>query len=274
MAKRIAILFLALMVFLPCQSVFAKDERIVKIAEDVEVKKDMVVSDVVAIGGNVTVYGNVNNSVVAVGGSVILKPQSYVGRDVVVVGGDLVKDPTSEIGGKATQVYMPHFIPSFTNMLKGGWLALWATISILVLLGFLGLAVLMSALVPEQIGVALSALEKSFIVMFFWGLLWMILIMPIAVLLAISIIGIVLIPLEILLVALALILGYICSAIFIGKNILLSFKKISPPFVDVILGILVLFAIGFIPIIGPVIKALFLIAGFGAVLTTRFGTIR
>ena len=81
-----------------------------------------------------------------------------------------------------------------------------------------------------------------------------------------------LIGLLILLVVLALILGYITSAVYIGKNVMLAFKKIAPPFMDAILGILILFLIGFIPLIGPVLKALFLVAGFGAVATTRFGT--
>ena len=97
--------------------------------------------------------------------------------------------------------------------------------------------------------------------------------MPIAALLAISIIGILLIPLEILLVALAFIIGYIASAIFIGQNILLSFKKVSTHlFVDAIIGILILFVVGLVPIVGQVVKILFLVAGFGAVVTTRFGT--
>ena len=254
--------------------VFAKAQDIIKINRDIEVTKDMAVNDVVAVGGNVTVSGRVENNVIAVGGSVILKANSSVGGQVVIVGGDIIKDPTAAIGGRITQIYMPHFIPSITTFLKGGWVALWATISLLALLGFLGLAILLAALIPEHIGTAVNALERSFLSMLFWGILWMILVVPVAVLLAISIIGIVLIPLEILLVVLALIIGYIASAIFIGKNILLSFKKISPPFVDAVLGILILFLIGFVPVVGPIIKMLFVTAGFGAILTTRFGTIK
>ncbi|MFH0764413.1 MAG: hypothetical protein V1927_05365 [Candidatus Omnitrophota bacterium] len=274
MARFIAVFLLTFAVIFSAPAAYAKAQQIVKVSADIEVPKNMTAGDVVAIGGNVTVYGKVENSVVAVGGSVILKPGSRVGEQVVVVGGELTRDPGARIGGKATQIYMPHFIPSFTTMLKGGWIAVWATISVMVLLGFLGLAVLMAALIPEHIAAAVNALERSFILMFFWGILWMILIVPIAVLLAISIIGIILIPLEILLIVLALILGYITSAVYIGKNIMLAFKKIPPPFTDAILGIVILFLIGFLPVIGPVAKMFFLAAGFGAILTTRFGTIK
>lgn len=266
-----AIIFLSTLSALPA---FAKDYNIVKVNSDIEVPKDMAASDVVAIGGNITVYGRVTNNVVAVGGSVFLKSRSYVGQQVVVVGGDLIREPNAQIDGKVTQIYMPRFIPSFSNLLKGGWVALWAGISVLSLLGFLGLAILLSALIPEHMGACVNALEQTFVAMLLWGILWMILIVPIAVLLAISIVGIILIPVEILLAALAFMIGYIASAVFIGKNILLAFRKFSPPFVDAILGMLILFLVGLIPVVGAAVKALFLIAGFGAVLTTRFGTIK
>jgi len=253
---------------------FAKGQDIVKLNADIEVSKDMVAGDVVAIGGNITVYGKVENSAVAVGGSVFLKPNAKVGKEVVVVGGNLVKDPTAEIGGKATQIYMPNFIPSFASILQNGWMALWATISVLVLLGFLGIAVLFAALIPEHMATVVNGLERSFLAMFLWGTVWVILIVPIAVLLAISLVGIILIPLEILLAGLAFIIGYVAAAVYIGKNILISFKKVPPPFAGAILGILVLFLVGFVPIIGSIIKAVFLVAGFGAVITSRFGTVK
>ena len=275
MIKRLWIFILTAAVLLVLSSsAFAKAQDIVKMNTDIEISRDMVVNDIVAVSGNITVFGKVESNVVAVGGSVILKPKSYVAGQVVVVGGDLIKDPTAIIAGRITQIYMPHFIPSIATFLKGGWMVLWATVSILMLLGFLGLTILLVALIPQHMATAVNALERSLVTMLFWGLLWIILIVPIAVLLAISIVGVILIPLEILLVVLALIIGYIASAIFIGKNILLSFTKSSPPFVDAILGILILFLVGLVPVVGPIVKVLFLVAGFGAVLTTRFGTIK
>ena len=273
MLKRLSVLILALLL-LSASSAFAKAQDIVKMNTDVEISQGTAANDVVVVGGNITVSGRVESNVVAVGGSVILKPKSYVDGQVVVVGGDLIKDPTATINGRITQIYMPNFIPSIATFLKGGWMVLWATVSILMLLGFLGLTILLVALIPEHMGTAVKALERSFVTMLFWGILWIILIVPIAVLLAISIVGIILIPLEILLMVLALIIGYIASAIFIGKNILLSFGKISPPFADAILGILILFLVGLVPVVGPIVKILFLVAGFGSVLTTRFGTIK
>lgn len=270
--KRISFLIVTLAVLFSATMALAADRNLIKLGSDIDVPRDMVVDEVVAIGGDITVSGRVNNNVVAVGGSVKLSPDAFVGEEVVVVGGEFVKDPRATVKGEVTRVRVPSFVPSMNNVLKGGWMALWATLSVMVLLGFLGLAVLLMALIPGHIANAVSALKDSFAMMLVWGMIWALLIVPIAVLLAVSIVGIILIPLEILLASLALVIGYIAAAIFIGKIILAKFRKAALPFVDAIVGILILFMIGFIPIAGPVIKAVFLTAGFGAVITTRFGT--
>jgi hypothetical protein len=275
MMKRIAILIaLICALIISASPAFAKSPDIVRIAENIDIPSGMVVNDVVAIGGDVTVYGKVESNIVAVGGRVSLKRASCVVGEIVIVGGSLLRENGSVTSGRLTQINMPYFIPSLSSFLKGGWIAVWATISVLVLLGFLGLAILLVALIPENMGTAVNAMEKSFARMLLWGLVWMILVVPIAVILAISVIGIILIPLEILLVGLALIIGYIAGAIYIGKSILRAFKTVSPPFVDAVLGILILFLIGFVPVAGHVVKALFLLAGFGAVVASRFGTVK
>lgn len=274
MFRKYFIFLTSLLLIFAASSALAKGNNIVKMHSDIEVAKGESAGEVVCVGGNVTVGGRVEGNVVAVAGGVTLGPGSYVGGEVVCVGGNVVKDPSAVISGKITQVYIPHFIPSVTSLLKGGWLALWAAVSMLVLVGFLGLAVLLIALMPDHVGTAVNALERSFFTMLLWGVLWMLLVIPVAVFLAISIIGIALIPLEILLVVLALVMGYISAAIFVGKNVLLAFNKMPPPFVDAILGIIILFLTGFIPVIGPAVKALFLIAGFGAVVSTRFGSVK
>ncbi len=124
-------------------------------------------------------------------------------------------------------------------------------------------------------GAVVKALERSFASMFLWGILGAFFAGLTLILLAITIVGIILIPLAIVIITLAWIMGYIASAIFIGKNVMAYFKKPSVPFVDAILGIVLLFLAGFLPLIGPlIIKPIFLFAGFGAIFTTRFGTIK
>lgn len=276
MLKRLSIFLIsASLLVLSAHIAFASDAPdVIKLKKDTEISRGMIVNDVIVVDGNVTIWGTVEKNVVVVWGSAILKPGSSVKGDVIVVGGEVMKDPAAQIGGKVSQVFVPHFVPSITSLVKGGWVALWAAVSIMALMGFLGLAVLLSALIPGHMVKVVDSIARSYFTTFLWGAFWIIMIAPVAVLLAISIVGIILIPLEILLVALAFIIGYIGSAIYIGKNVIISFRKTPLPFVDAIVGIVILFLVGFIPVVGPVIKVVFLVTGFGAVMTTRFGTIK
>jgi hypothetical protein len=250
----------------------AGSEDVIRVNRDILISKEMTVNDVIVLNGSVTVYGRIEGNVVIVRGSLFLKEGARVRGHAVIIGGQLERDPTAEITGKTTQVFFPRFLPSAATLLTGGWIAVWAAISVAVLLGFLGISILLIALIPGNMSSVVSALERSFAKALLWGVFWIVMIAPMAFFLAISIVGVILIPLQILLVALAFLIGYIVSAIYIGKNIFLSLKKDSPTFVDAILGILILHAVGFVPIVGAVIKAVFLIAGFGAVITTKFGT--
>lgn len=276
MLKRISTAFVAvaLLCAVALSAYAAQAEDIIKVKRDVLISKEMVVNDVVVIHGSVTVYGRIEGNVVIIGGSLYLKEGARVRGHAVIIGGQIEKDATAQIAGKTTQVYFPRFLPSMATLLAGGWIAAWAAISVMVLLGFLGLSILMVALIPGNMSSAVGALERSFGTMLLWGVFWIIMIAPIALFLAISIVGIVLIPVQVLLVSLAFLIGYIVSAIYIGKNVFLSLKKASVPFVDAIFGILILHAVGFVPLFGSVIKVVFIIAGFGAVVTTKFGTVK
>ena len=99
------------------------------------------------------------------------------------------------------------------------------------------------------------------------GILGIILIAPLAVMLAISIVGIILIPIEILAVFLALLIGYIAVAIIIGKKLLRALNTDNPSIaLSAILGVLILWLVGMIPIFGSMVKAIALIVGFGSVI--------
>lgn len=275
MIRRMAIVILAALILLGAGSAVAKESPdVIKLKKDTEISKDMVVNDVIVIDGHVTVMGRVERNVIVVAGAIFLKPGSYVGGDVITVGGKVFQDPAAVVAGRITQVYVPVIVPMLTGIMHGGWIAVWTALGALALLGFIGLAILLTALVPRHMGTVVSALDASFFMMLLWGAFWTVLILPVAILLAISIVGIVLIPLEILLVALALVLGYIAAAIFIGDRIFISTRRFTIPFFNAVVGIAVLYLIGFVPIVGAVVKILFLTAGFGAVITTRFGTVK
>ncbi len=252
-------------------SVLASDRSIVKIGSDVHIEKDMRVDDAVAVGGSVFVDGIVDGDAVAVGGSVHLGEEAIIHGDAVTVGGTIEEAEGSMVYG--TTVDVGSF--DFTNIFEGSCLfdghngipGIPRGLRFIPLIGLIALVLLLSVLIPTELGTVASYIKNEPIMMFLWGILGVILIVPLAVMLAISIVGIVLIPIEILAIFLAMLIGYIAVAIIIGKKLLRALNTDNPSVVlSAILGVLILWLVGLIPFFGSLVKALALIMGFGAVI--------
>jgi hypothetical protein len=103
--------------------------------------------------------------------------------------------------------------------------------------------------------------------------LGLVLIAPLALLLTISVVGIALIPLEVIVVACSIILGFISVGQLIGRKALLLLKRPNPGIVrETLWGLIILWVIGWLPYIGWMVKAVAIVVGLGATLITRFGT--
>src|SRR5262245_60412185 len=82
-----------------------RDGDRVQFGSSIHIRQGEVVDgDVVAIGGAVTIDGEVRGDVVAVGGGMTLGPTASVSENVVVVGGPLSRDPAARIGGRVQTV--------------------------------------------------------------------------------------------------------------------------------------------------------------------------
>ena len=248
----------------------ASDRSIIKIGSDVHIEKDMRVEDAVAVGGSVYVDGIVDGDAVAVGGTVHLSEEAIVHGDVVTVGGVIDKMEGAMIYG--TSVDVGAF--DFENIFEGkhffdGHRGIPKIFMIIPLIGLFALVLLLSVLIPTELSTVAFNIKNEPIIMFLWGMLGVILIVPLAVMLAISIIGIALIPLEILAVFLASLIGYIAVAIMIGKKLLKALNNDAPSVVlSAIVGVLILWLIGLIPVLGSIVKVIAWIIGFGAVIMT------
>ena len=99
----------------------------------------------------------------------------------------------------------------------------------------------------------------------------LVVVIPLAIFLAISVIGIPLIALEVFLVGIAFLVGYIAMAQLIGDKITALMKR---PTRDVIwltvMGLSALWLIGWVPFLGSLVKAVVIVLGFGGVLETLF----
>jgi hypothetical protein len=122
--------------------------ELMRIGSDITVDEDQTVEgDVVAISGDVHVYGHVKGSVQALGGDVYLASTARVDGDVAAVRGELHEDPGAYVGGqRVTALARPRMrvghraIAEAVDHLEGrSWLHLWGFMKslawLLVMLG-------------------------------------------------------------------------------------------------------------------------------------------
>ena len=249
---------------------------IVKIGEDIHISAGTSVNSAVAIRGNIYVRGTVDEDVVAVLGDVRLYPTARIGKDAVSVGGRVIKDPAAMVGGDIVDIsigrrargMIRNLVPYVGVMPVVGFVVF----RILLLLGFIGLAALLISFLTRHVGVIAARIEKSWWKALLWGILGVILIVPAMVFLTISIIGIPLIFVLIIFVSIAMVMGFVAVADIVGKRIIrVAKKKKQSIFIEAILGLIILFLVDLIPIIGGIVRAAALLMGFGASLTTKLG---
>lgn len=256
-----------------CHAAVAQAANVVRVGEDMEVHEGLVLDDVVVIGGNLTVNGVVRGDTVVIGGNLIVGQYAKVLGDTVVLFGKIVKAPGAEIVKNVVEV-----------PLDKGILAIFAGLfSIMGLwtLGLFGLAMVMSFVVLlPLIAIIFTANvgRTSFYVQThpwkscYYGFIVALLLVPVNLFLAITVIGLPLIPLVVIVLCAAILFGYTVMCQFVGLKFFKAIKKKGQPMViEVIVGLLILWAVAMVPFVGWLIKAFIWLTGLGATVATKFG---
>ena len=197
------------------------DAAIVRTGESITISREQIVDgDVVAIGGSVTVLGEVRGDVVALGGNVALREGASISGDAVAIGGRIKREEGSHLGGQDIGM---NFIPSGfihtphdnsdSSLLRFG--ALLSFGLFLLLLGWL-----LSVLAEKRMQTC-----GAFFVLHPWKSLWtglaIVLLSPAAfVLLCVTIVGIPVALLMLLLGPLAHAIGFLLVASVAGRRLL------------------------------------------------------
>jgi hypothetical protein len=248
-------------------------ERVV-FGRSLTIGADETVDKAVAIGGSVTVAGHVRHDAVAIGGSVTLLPGASVGGDSVAIGGAVSVAESATLGGDNVSlggaipttvgsmtrwvVGRPHMLSMFSFASRLTRAVLVFIIAVLIAAAFPGALTRIGAYLVNRPG--LSALAGVAILLGF---------VPLCVLLAVTIIGIPLIPVAVMLLVALFLFGFTVSAAWLGER--LPFLQANTPVKTVALGGVVFVLVALIPWIGT--AALILAAAFsaGATLLSRFG---
>jgi len=269
--------------------------EVVQFGSDVSVDSDEKVSgNVVVFGGSADIRGRVTGDVVAVGGTIHLRPGARVDGDVVAVAGAIDRSDGAVVSGDTVTVgpglHLPraNFTPRSIFDLHWGISGLSATLLGLLAWGFIGLLGVL--LMKDRLGVMADALPAHPARAALYGLIGFALV-PAAlltatvasilasVLLAITIIGIPLIP-AVFAALLALIFaggllvvaGVIAVWFTLGRATLGLFNRQDVhPIWAVLIGLALIGIVSHLPMIGPLIVVTVIILGFGLAIMTGIG---
>ncbi len=256
---------------------------IVELFRDVTVGFDQRVEGMVLSGRDVIVKGLVIGDVVSFR-TVTVESSGEVRGSVVA--SKIIRDRGGRILGEQSQmpmpgsvgVPMPRITPSFPNI-SGIFLIIFQIFVVVIVL----------ALGSGPVGRIIDKIEHGVVKSFFWGLLAWFAVLPIFVLLVITIVGI---PVAILIypfaLLLAIILAFVASATYIGKQLspLLGWEERSN-YLKAILGVVAVGAVlilsnladavgiepirGMLAAIFVIIGCVALTVGLGGVVAAKFG---
>jgi hypothetical protein len=251
--------------------------NIIRLGGDVTVPEKQVVENAQAIGGSVTVQpgARVTETAIAVGGNVFLKKNARIDGDAYAVGGRIIQEEGATIGGASGTlpgdghrgiyghrrwgvggILSPmYFFNAFFRILTALVSAILGVVLLLWLPNFLPLLAATINQYPVKTGL--------------WGLGGSIVVIALNIFLAVSLLGIPLIPLVSLVAFITTLLGSLGVALLIGQKALTDKRQTAIQ--QFLIGLLILTLIGLIPFLGGLFLLVVNILGLGAILAWKLG---
>lgn len=252
---------------------------VVRIMGDIHIPEDQTIEgDVVSILGNIKVEGPVQGDVVAILGDIDLNNE--VQGDVVTILGQLTKGDLARIQGKTSQVSIGsmNFNGIFPGLSLSGLsnlrFAFSRSFSLVQLLILFGLALLVFSLMPEKQKSMAQGIEQSLGRRLLIGLVGVMVLPIIMFILAISILGIPLIPFIFLGFILINFIGYVAVVFYTGQRISAVGQNEINIYLKIFLGVLILWVLNSLPFLGWIFHMLIMFLALGTVIDTKFGTNR
>jgi hypothetical protein len=218
---------------------------------DVMVEPGQVVDgDLNVVFGDAIIEGTVNGDVNVVGGSAQERGGGTITGQVHSVGGDVTRSivpwaPNDAVRDAVNQDY------------RIMWRIAWDVVVLLVFLIF-----------PLRTRMALDRLEQHPGLSIAAGLLGWVAVIPVAILLAVTILLIPLIPVEAVALVAGVFIGKAALSLLVGRRLyeLLQPKTTPSPITALILGLVLLTAAELVPVIGALVTVLVGLVGLGAVI--------
>ena len=230
--------------------------------------------NVASFAGSVTVHGTVDGSIATFGGGVTLTSGSRVTGEIATFGGALNKDPGATHEGQAAGFGegLSRWAPSADEPVGGGG---WLVATVLSLL----VALLIAAVFPGSTRTIADGIVEQPGSAAAHGALTLLLIAPVCILLALTCVGLLLIPVVIIGVIVAGLMGNIGIDLILGRAISARLGwSVTSLLGLVAIGVVALQLVEltqFVPalgIVGFLVMLAILLFGIGGALMTGFGT--
>ncbi|MGB3615874.1 MAG: hypothetical protein WBA10_18915 [Elainellaceae cyanobacterium] len=242
-----------------------------KLGGDVIIAETQTVENAFTIGGDLTVEPNavVQGDAFAIGGTVRLQENAQVKGNAFAIGGRLVRAETAAVDGSeftalegASGLFERFGIIGTLYLANVAfWLASFAVGAIA------GLLVLL--LLPGHVEAIALAIHDRPLTSLVYGIGGVASLTVLTVLTAGSALGAIAMPLANLVAILTALLGGIAVCVWLGQQLQ---RKPGRYFRHFWVGLLVLFVISLIPMVGGLLVSLLCLFGFGATLLVRYGT--
>ncbi|MEC4814202.1 MAG: hypothetical protein SAK29_13140 [Scytonema sp. PMC 1069.18] len=246
------------------------NNNIIRFGGDVIVPPNQVVENAHAIGGDVTIQegARVTQTAIAIDGDVILEKGARVDGDVYAVGGEVITSEGATIGGTSgtalengrlgTYGYRRRGIDNFFRYL---FQTAFHILNVVVA-AVVGVLILLWR--PNFLLNLAATLRQSPLQCVLWGLGSLLAVILLVIFLAVSLIGIPLLPLVALLVGITTLLGSLGVALWLGQRTLKEPER--SPMQQFLVGMVILGLIGLIPVLGGLVLSVANIFGFGALM--------
>lgn len=276
-------------------------EAVVAIGGDATAGDD-VGDAVVAVGGNATAHGKVGGAVVAIAGdaeansevgdavvavmgNVKIGTNAVVNGDVVAVGGKVEVAEGAQIKGKIVEIsaaqypilaplkgaadWLRHCLLKFRLLApQAGWY--WAVVGV-----FLLLYMLIALAIPRPVAACVRELTQRPATTFLMGLLTKLLLPLVFMVLAMTGIGVVVIPILMTAVFVGGMIGKVALFEYIGGTIFRAFGvTVARPVMALLVGFVLITLFYMIPIISLLVYSLLGLWAIGVVVTSTFSSMR
>jgi len=251
----------------------------------------LVVGDVVIVGGDVEIYGEVDGNVIAIGGQAYLGEDCVVNADLVTIGGAVQREEGALVRGAIT-AEMPdgfelnNFNPEALNANRDWRSTLWngfkpvgdMIMNVMQALAMAALAAVLALFLLKPMERVSQAVVLQPLPAGGLGILTVIVLPALLLVLAITIILLPLSLIGFLVLGAGFVFGWIALGLEVGKRMEKMFKveESWAPAVRAGVGTFTLsllgFAVGMVPCIGWILPFLAAMLSLGGVVLTLFGT--